>query len=166
MPGYLDQYGAGEERRNRIIARTIIGTLTVVIVVALSWYLLKNHHEEGQVKTFIAAIRSGDYQAAYRAWGCTSEKPCRTYSYKNMMEDWGATTSAPDPAVFGILDSESCNNGVLISVAVNKGRTETLWVDKNQDGIGFAPYPVCPAKNPFAIMLHRTVGQLRKPLLR
>jgi hypothetical protein len=83
-----------------------------------------------------------------------------------MMEDWGSNTSKPEPAIFGILDSESCNNGVLITVAVNPGRRETLWVDKSQDGIGFAPYPVCPQKNPFAIMLDRTIGQLKKPLLR
>jgi hypothetical protein len=166
MPGYLDQYGAGEERRNRIIARTIIGSLAVVVVVALSWYLLENHHQESQVKAFIAAIRSGDYPAAYKAWGCTDEKPCRTYSLKALTEDWGPGKSAPDPAVLGIVDTESCNNGVLFSVAVNRTRTETLWVDKRQDGVGFAPYPVCPQKNPFAIMLDRTIGQLKKPLLR
>jgi hypothetical protein len=166
MPGYLDQYGSGEERRNRIVARTIIGTLTVVILSAVGWYLFENHHQESQVKAFVAAIRGGDYQAAYRAWGCTAEKPCRTYSLKAMMEDWGPGKSAPDPAVFHIVNTESCNNGVLFSVAVNKQRTETLWVDKREDGVGFAPYAVCPNKNPFAIMLDRTIGQLKKPLLR
>jgi hypothetical protein len=174
MSGYLDQYGAGEERRNRIIARTIVGTLTMVIVTALGWYLLEHHHQESQVKTFLAAIRRGDYPAAYQAWGCTPQSPCKAYSLKAMMEDWGpqATSgtpprsAAPDPAILGIVDSESCNNGVLIKVAVNNTREETLWVETDHDGIGYAPYPVCPRKNPFAIMLHRTVGKLRKPLLR
>jgi hypothetical protein len=44
-----------------------------------------------------------------------------------------------------------------------------LWVDKNSkqnDTINFAPYPICPHKSPFAIMIHRTVGRLRKPLLK
>jgi hypothetical protein len=169
MPGYLDHYGAGEERRNRIAALSITGTLTVVIVAALGWYLLQHHHQESQVKAFFAAIRAGDYQTGYRIWGCTPEKPCKSYPYKSLMEDWGgqgAAASAPDPAVLTILDSESCNNGVLITVAVNKTRRETLWVSTDEDGIGFAPYPVCPQKNPFAVMLHRTIGQLRKPLLR
>ena len=43
---------------------------------------------------------------------------------------------------------------------------EKLWVDKASDAISFAPYPICPHKNPFAIMIHRTIGQLRKPLLK
>jgi len=166
MPGYLDQYGAGEERRNRTIARLIIGTLTVVIVTAVGWYLFANHRQDSQVKAFVAAIRTGNYPEAYKAWGCTAEKPCRTYSLKAMMEDWGPGKSGPDPSVFGIVNTESCNNGVLFSVTVNSTRTETLWVDKREDGLGFAPYPVCPNKNPFAIMLDRTIGQLKKPLLR
>jgi hypothetical protein len=178
MPGYLDQYGAGEERRNRIIARSIISALLILIVGSLSWYLLKNHHQEGVVKRFVDAVRARDYVAAYHAWGCSPEKPCTGYAFNSFLEDWGSPDSlkpparvptaatAPDPAVIGLTDSESCNNGVLLTVAVNPTRQEKLWVDKSSDSINFAPYPVCPHKNPFAIMMHRTVGQLRKPLLR
>ncbi len=172
MPGYLDQYGAGEERRNRIVALSISSLLAVVILSALGWYLLEHHHQESQVKAFMAALRSGEYQTAYKVWGCTDQKPCRQYTFKNLMEDWGGPGAAaqanavPDPAVLGILDSESCNNGVLITIQVNKTRRETLWASVAEDGLGFAPYPICPRKNPFAVMLHRTVGQLRKPLLR
>jgi hypothetical protein len=50
-------------------------------------------------------------------------------------------------------------------VAVNASRQEVLWVDKTNDAISFAPYPVCPHKSSFSIMIHRTVGKLRKPLL-
>ncbi len=63
MPGYLDQYGAGEEQRNRTIIRSIVSIVAIVIVAALGWYLLKNHHQEGVVKSFVDAIRKGDYQA-------------------------------------------------------------------------------------------------------
>ncbi|HWF10842.1 MAG TPA: hypothetical protein VG297_20380 [Bryobacteraceae bacterium] len=173
MPGYLDQYGAGEEERNRIIIRSIIAVVVAVIVVSLGWYLLKNHHQEGVVKNFLADVRRGDLRAAYRDWGCTAQKPCSGYSFEKFSGDWGsaAKDAAPDPAVLGITDSESCNNGVLLTVAVNPGRVEKLWVDKGKDGavsdeINFAPYPICPHKNPFAIMIHRTVGRLRKPLLK
>jgi hypothetical protein len=172
MPGYLDQYGAGEERRNRIIIRSIVSVLVIFIVSLLGWYLLRNHHQEGVVKTFLDAVRRGDYQTAYREWGCTAEKPCSGYSFNKFLEDWGGkgtAVSAPDPGVLGITDSESCNTGVLLTVAVNNARQEKLWVDKNPKGneaINFAPYPICPHKSPFAIMLHRTVGRLRKPLLK
>jgi hypothetical protein len=174
MPGYLDQYGAGEDRRNALILRAIVGTLTTVVVVSLGWYVLKNHHQEGVVKTFLQAVRRGDLQAAYRDWGCTAAKPCTGYEYKRFAGDWGPAKAdvpgndqgQPDLGVLGISDSESCNNGVLLTVDVNSKRTEKLWVDKSSDDINFAPYPICPHKSPFAIMLHRTLGKLRKPLLK
>jgi hypothetical protein len=174
MPGYLDQYGAGEEKRNTIIFRIAIATLTTVVVVSLCWYLLKNHHQEGVVKTFLGAIRSGDLQGAYRDWGCTQAKPCSGYEYNRFLTDWGPAQPGitandlgqPDLGVLGISDSESCNSGVLLTVVVNAKRSEKLWVDKSSDAINFAPYPICPQKSPFAIMIHRTIGQLRKPLLK
>jgi hypothetical protein len=85
------------------------------------------------------------------------------------MDDWGTgarNNTPPDPGVIGITDSESCNTGVLLTVSVNKTRIEKLWVDKGNDAISFAPYPICPHKSPFAIMIHRTIGHLRYPLLR
>jgi hypothetical protein len=81
------------------------------------------------------------------------------------MSDWGPGNNAPNPSVLHLADSESCNNGVLLTVAVNPSRQEALWVDKTSDEISFAPYPVCPHKSAFSIMIHRTVGKLRKPLL-
>jgi len=176
MPGYLDHYGAGEERRNRIILRSIVSAVIVCVVALLGWYLLKNHHQESVVKTFLDDVRRADYPAAYRDWGCTADKPCSGYSFDKFMEDWGGkgkAVSAPDPGVLGLTDSESCNTGVLLTVAVNGARQEKLWVDRDTnegkklaDTINFAPYPICPHKSPFAIMLHRTVGRLRKPLLK
>jgi hypothetical protein len=168
MPGYLDQYGAGEEERNRLIIRSIAAAVAVVAVTSLGWYLLKNHHQESVVKTFLGDVRRGDYQAAYRDWGCMAAKPCSGYDFDKFSEDWGAKAKdgAPDPGILGISDSESCNNGVLLTVAVNATRQERLWVDKGGDAISFAPYAICPFKSPFAIMMHRTIGRLRKPLLK
>jgi hypothetical protein len=168
MPGYLDQYGAGEERREKIILRSVVSVLAVALIAVLGWYLFKNHHQEGVVKAFVSAVRQGDYRRAYRIWGCTDTSPCSAYSFNNFMEDWGpaAKGSAPDTRILRITDAESCNNGVLITVAVNASRKESLWVDKGADSISFAPYPICPFKNPWAVFMHRTVGQLRKPLLK
>src|SRR4051794_20899230 len=111
MPGYLDQYGAGEEERNRIIIRSVVSLVVLVIVVSLGWYLLKNHHQEGVVKAFLADVRRGDLQSAYRDWGCTAEKRCSAYTFQKFSGDWGsaAKDGAPDPGVLGITDSESCN---------------------------------------------------------
>ena len=75
MAGYLDQYGAGEERRNRIIIRSVLGVLIAVVLVALTWYLTLNHHQESVVKSFIASLKNHDTQGAYRIWGCTTSDP-------------------------------------------------------------------------------------------
>ena len=166
MSGYLDQYGVGVDRRNRIVAVIATSVITSVVVLSLGWYLLKNHHQEAQVKAFIQAVKRGDNRAAYRFWGCTADKPCAGYGFEKFQEDWSSKNNPPDPAIFGISDSESCSDGVLMTVDVNAARTEKLWVEKATDGIGFAPYPICPHKSPFAIMLHRTIGTLRKPLLK
>ncbi len=155
----------------------MVSVLAVVIVTGLGWYLLKNHHQESVVKGFLGDLSRGDYQAAYRDWGCGSGKPCTGYDYQKFLSDWGpaptASTAGGSSVAGGALirhprtghDSESCNNGVLLTVEVNRTRMETL-VDKASDSINFAPYPICPHKNPFAIMIHRTIGQLRKPLLK
>jgi len=170
MPGYLDHYGAGEDRRNRIVAWIASSAVAAVILAALGWYLFEYHHQESQVKQFLAAVRAQDFKTAYRIWGCTEQHPCRHYSIESLMEDWGGPGTKPewmpDPAVLGIIDSQTCNDAVLIHVAVNRKRTETLWLQQNEDGIGFAPYPNCPRKNPYLVMLDRTIGKLRKPLLR
>jgi hypothetical protein len=166
MPGYLDQYGVGEEQRNRIIIRTVIALVAIAIITALGLYIFENHHQESVVKTFLEALRRGDYETAYRDWGCTSEKPCSGYSYQNFLEDWGAKSSGSTPPVLTLSDSESCNNGVLLTVDISSSRRETLWVDRSSDAVSFAPYPNCPRKSPFAIMIHRTIGRLRKPLLK
>ena len=64
MAGYLDQYGAGEERRNRIIIRSILAVVFLVIASALTWYLTLNRHQESIVKSFIAALKNHDTEGA------------------------------------------------------------------------------------------------------
>jgi len=148
MAGYLDQYGAGEERRNRIIIRSILGVVLAVVLVALTWYLTLNHHQESVVKSFIAALKNHDTQGAYRIWGCTTSHPCPDYPYEKFLSDW-----------------EECNSAAMLTVQVNPNRVEQLWLDKGSDLISFAPFPICPQQIPYEIMAHRTLGKLRKILL-
>jgi hypothetical protein len=173
MSGYLDQYGAGEDQRNRVVLRSAIVIVVVAVAGTLGWYLFENHHQESVVKSLIAGLRSGDYQAAYRAWGCAKPSDCSGYSFQSFMEDWGPESGKgpdqfgpPDKNALQLTDSESCNNGVMLTVNVNPKRVEKLWLDRDSDRIGFSPWPLCPHKSPYAIMVQRTLGPLRKPLLR
>jgi hypothetical protein len=156
--GYLDQYGAGEGRRETIVWRLIAAVAALLIVSGLVYYVFKNHHEQALVKDFLGQLRRQDYPAAYRVWGCSNPKNCSGYPYDKFLEDWGPKAGANQD--LRIVDSESCHRGVIISL---DGRDDRLWVDSGANAISFSPYPFCPGKSAYAIMLHRTVGQLRKP---
>ena len=158
MAGYLDQYGAGEGRREKIIWRVVVSAVTLLIVSGLVYYLFKNHREQALVNNFLAQLRRQDYPAAYRAWGCSDPKACSGYPYDKFLEDWSPKSGVTQN--LRIIDSESCHRGVIISL---DGKDDRLWVDSGGTGLSYSPYPFCPGKSAYAIMLHRTVGKLRRP---
>ena len=162
MASYLDQYGAGEQKRETVLKTIVLSVIFLAIFGTLGWYLFKNHGQEREVKDFLSLVRNKDYQGAYQAWGCTAAKPCTGYSYEKFMDDWGGKNGSP---VLRIVDSESCNAGVILTVDVTADRQEKLWVDKSSSALSFSPFPFCPNKTPLANMIHQTVGKLRKPFL-
>jgi hypothetical protein len=164
MAGYLDQYGAGDERRATIIKRTAYAVIGAIIFIALPWYLFKNHAQERKVKDFISDLRKHDYTAAYKTWGCGEPKTCDGYGMDRFLEDWGQKSST-DLNVLRIEDSESCGTGVMLTVRASRDRQDTLWVEKSTGVISFAPTPVCPNKSFWGMAAHLTVGKLRKPFL-
>ena len=164
MAGYLDQYGAGDERRAKIVKRTILIIVTAIVFTTLPWYLFKNHSEERKVKDFLALLRKHDYTSAYKTWGCDQPKTCDGYPYNRFLEDWGDKSST-DLNVLKIEDSESCGSGVMLSVRASRDRQDTLWVEKSSGVISFAPTPVCPSKSFWGMAAHLTLGKLRKPFL-
>jgi hypothetical protein len=164
MAGYLDQYGEGDERRATLIKRIAIIAVVLIVFVLLPWYLFKNHAEDGQAKLFVGLVRKHDYQAAYKAWGCGQPKTCSGYDFGRFLEDWG-DKSPVDTSQLRIEDSESCGQGVMITVRTNRDRKDTLWVEKNTEIISFAPTPVCPSKSFWGMAAHLTLGRLRKPFL-
>jgi hypothetical protein len=165
MAGYLDQYGAGEERRENIIKFGAIGLVLVVIFGSLGYYLLKNHSEERRGRIFVEAIRKKDYPGAYALWGCSVASPCPAYTYDKFLEDWGPQGAGANPDTLKITDSESCHAGVILTVDVSPTKQEKLWVEKRSGGLGFSPFEMCPNKTPLENMIHQTVGKLRKPFL-
>jgi hypothetical protein len=164
MAGYLDQYGAGDERRATIIKRTVVVLLAAIVFTVLPWYLFKNHAQERLVKDFLALLRKHDYAAAYKTWGCDNPKSCGGYPFDRFLEDWGEKSSA-DPSQLRIQDSESCGSGVMLTVRASRDRQDTLWVEKSTGTISFAPQPVCPSKSFWGMAAHLTLGKLRKPFL-
>lgn len=76
MASYLDQYGAGEEKRENVLKTLVLSVLFLAVFGTLGWYLFKNHSQEREVKDFLSLLRNKNYQGAYQAWGCTPAKPC------------------------------------------------------------------------------------------
>src|SRR5690348_1870653 len=89
MAGYLDNYGAGDERREKIIKTAIVSAVVLVLAGAILYALFHNYPEERQAKRFFELLRAKDYKSAYSLWGCTDDKPCRDYPMTEFMKDWG-----------------------------------------------------------------------------
>src|SRR6266545_647735 len=145
MAGYLDQYGAGEERRGKIIKTVVISVLLLVVIGGGLLFVFHNYREERQVKEFFSLLGSHDYKAAYALFGCTDAKPCRYYPFEKFIEDWGPNSGRNGFDSARITRSRSCGSGVLMTVDYGKNRQEKLWVERQDKTIGFPPVQGCPA---------------------
>jgi hypothetical protein len=145
MAGYLDQYGAGEERRGKIIKTVVISVVLLVIVGGSLLFVFHNYREERQVKEFLGLLGSHNYKAAYALFGCTDTKPCRYYPFDKFKEDWGPASGRAGFESARITRSRSCGSGVLLTVDYGKNQQEKLWVERQDMSIGFPPVQGCPA---------------------
>jgi hypothetical protein len=143
MAGYLDQYGAADARREKIIKTIVIVLVVLVAIGGPLLFIFHNYRQESQVKQFFQLLEAHRYQEAYALWGCTDAHPCTGYSMTAFMQDWG-----PDKANVGnyrIARSRSCGSGVILTVNFDKNREEKLWVQRDDLIIGFSPLQGCPA---------------------
>ena len=159
MAGYLDQYGAGDEGRERT-NRRLLCTLAIALgALVLWWFLfrwdkseilraegvarlvqkLRHHNQESEVQQFLDLVKNHQYDAAYRAW-----HPNNDYPFTKFMEDWGPQ-SQRRIGDFAIVKSRSCGSGVIITVNFIQDGQENLWVQRADQSLSFSPYPVCPA---------------------
>ena len=144
MPGYLDQYGAGVDRRLKIIKTVVIAAVSLVVVGGVLFYIFYNYSQERQVKRFFALLQAQDYQGAYEMWVRTADDR-RGYPFKSFLQDWGPQSQHSDVAGYRIAKSRSCGSGVILTVDFSKGQEEKLWVQRGDLTIGFSPLPGCPA---------------------
>jgi len=162
MAGYLDQYGAGDEQREKRNKLFLI--LGACLLVALFlWFfffvwdktevvraepvarlaqILRNHRQESRVKSFFDILQHRDYKGAYALWNCTDAHPCKDYVFTEFMKDWGPI-SLRATAVYAIPKSRSCGSGVIVTVDFGHNQEDALWVQRSDLTIGFSPYPVC-----------------------
>jgi hypothetical protein len=145
MAGYLDQYGAGEERREKIVKTVVISLVSLAALGGALFFVFHNYREEHQVKQFFDRLSAHEYKAAYALFGCTDEKPCRDYPLDRFMEDWGPNSGRNNTSNFRISRSRSCGSGVILTVDFGRNQEEKLWVERKDMAIGFSPFPGCPS---------------------
>jgi hypothetical protein len=145
MAGYLEKYGEGDERREKITKWTVISILALVVVGGLVYSIFHNYPEEHQAKRFFDLLAARNYQSAYSLWGCTVDHPCRDYPFNAFLKDWGPDVSPVSNV--DVLDGESCGSGVIVDVDAGKAGDKKLWVERSTRVLGFPPYDRCPQGN-------------------
>jgi hypothetical protein len=151
MTGYLDNYGAGDERRARIVRRVALCVAATLAIAGTLYFVfhfvIPNRGERGQVRKFFRLLEARDYKQAYAMWGCTDAKPCRDYPIRSFMQDWGP--DAVPVSAFDVLDGETCGSGVIVDVDAGKAGDKKLWVERKNQELGYLPpgFNQCPHSN-------------------
>jgi len=141
MGGYLQNYGAGEEHRNRIVKLIIGGVLGALILALIAYFFLHDRSEKKTVERFLAQVNAHDYKDAYVTWGCTEAHPCRNYDFARFLEDWGPKTKASSP--WKIASVEGCRSFVTVNVKADGAELQSLGVDRGARTVNYAPSPEC-----------------------
>jgi len=141
MTGYLDNYGAGEEKREKIVHRVVLWTVAILALAGILYFILHfvipNRREQAQAKQFFQLLAARDYKQAYALWGCTDAKPCHDYPFQLFMEDWGP--GAAPVTTFDVLDGETCGTGVIVDVDAGKAGDRKVWVDARSEQLASIP---------------------------
>jgi hypothetical protein len=143
MAGYLDAYGVADAKRERTVRGLLLTAVALVIVGIVVYFLARDYREQQKIKSFLALLRNQDYQAAYGLWGCSEKSPCPQYPFKNFMEDWGPQSPHANIAAAKLGVKKSCEGGIIQFVEFPGKEEVQLWVERSNQTIGFAPWPVC-----------------------
>jgi|SRR5579864_3825638 len=144
MAGYLEAYGAGEERRARIVKRSLIYTISTLIVLTVLYLWFRNYSQERVVKHFFSLLQEKRYQEAYALWGCTQDHPCKYWGPEKFNEEWGPSSPYSNVPAIKVTHEDSCGNGVVFDIESPKNPPEGLFVDKESNTLSYAPQARCP----------------------
>jgi hypothetical protein len=141
MGGYLQQYGVGEERRNRIIKTLIFSVIGVLLASWILYLVFHNYSEKQTVRCFLEQVNAHKYAEAYADWGCTTAAPCTNYDYKRFLEDWGPGKKVSSP--WAIASVDGCKTFVTVNVQAAGAELQSLGVERGTKTIMYAPAPEC-----------------------
>ncbi len=145
MGAYLEQYGKGEERRNRIIKWIIICSVAILIAIWILYLVFHNRPEINKAKRFLAQVNAHEYKQAYATWGCTTPNACPNYDFSRFLEDWGPQNKVTAP--WHIVSVDGCKSFVTINVDAQGAQMQSIAVERSPGHMmSFAPAPECMEK--------------------
>jgi len=144
MAGFLDEYGAGYDRRARIIKTAVVSVVVLAVLSGLLYFFFHNYRQQQQAKRFFQLLKAHDYPAAYGLW-VSSDSERLGYPMNSFLQDWGP--SAMEVRSFDILDAESCGNNVIVDADLGPAGDKKVWVNRQSLELGFPPYEQCPQQN-------------------
>lgn len=148
MAGYLDAYGVADERRERLIKRTIVWGVAAVVLAVVLFLWFRNWQQEQVVKQFIALLQEKKYQDAYAMWGCTPEHPCKYYSPEQFTQEWGPSSPYSNPLAIKFGHEDNCGNGVVFEILEPKSEPpQGLFVNKENNTVSYAQASRCPGRH-------------------
>ncbi len=155
MSGYLETYGAGVDRRLRIIKIAVLSILGALILSVILYFNFRYYSQQRRVESFLEAVRSQDLQRAYDIWGCNAQNPCRDYSFEKFKEDWGPKGEYIRFASGAVKYIEPCGDGLIFTIEKPDGEPLALWYGRNDPSLGFSPWSICPEKGVQGITLRK-----------
>jgi hypothetical protein len=141
MGGYLQNYGVGEDRRNRIIKILVFSFIGLLILWWILYMVFHDYSEKQTVKRFLAEVNSRNYTQAYADWGCTQATPCTNYDYQRFLQDWGPEKKITAP--WKIVSVDGCRTFVTVNVQAPGVELESLGVQRGTSTLMYAPAPEC-----------------------
>jgi hypothetical protein len=143
MAGYLEDYGVEDARRGKLVKRVVVAALVLVVVGLTAYFTLRTYSGKRQIRAFLQELRSANYPAAYKLWGCTQDSPCKDYTFDKFMEDWGPKSQHPEAGSAELSKTRYCGTGVILTLKMPKGDELPLWYERGNGTLGFSPWPVC-----------------------
>lgn len=145
MATYLETYGAGEEKRNKLIVRALLAFVGVVVLSIAGYYFFRNRAEVQKLERFQALLAAQKFDEAYAEWGCTDEKPCRYYQKEKFLQDWGPASGHTDWGKMERVRKVTCTDGYGEGwrFGGDKQGSDTvhLWVVREDLSISYDPWP-------------------------
>ena len=143
MASYLDNYGKSEARRENILKGLLIAIAVIAVASGALYFFLRDFKERRQLSGFHELLDKKNYKAAYALWGCTDAAPCSSYKYERFLLDWGPNSAVGKGAPIKVSKTHSCEDTVIQIWTVGAKETVNLLVNRHDQAIGFAPWPMC-----------------------